>query len=293
MRGLQVREALTHLTPLRMMHQGRLAVDWRMLLGCFALLCASGAIRAQDADGHQAAKPAMMAKDADPAWEVVAVKPDDPDSTETGFWVRDRELEIKGKTLEQLLLYGYGLHESQVLNAPDWTRAKRWHIEGFAGVPGQPNREQMASLVRKLLADRFGLVMHREQREMRVFALVTAKGGPKMTPSADDPNGPMHENDSQSGGQAAMRVKNVSMGELAGMLMRLFLDRPVVDQTGLTRRYDFQLNWTQDETRAPTDGSAPPGLFTAIQEQLGLKLEPAKAPVDVMVIDKVEQPGAN
>ena len=243
---------------------------------------------AQDAS----AKPTMMAKDADPDWEVVAVKPDDPDSTETGFWVRDRELEIKGKTLEQLLLYGYGLHESQVLNAPAWIRTERWHIEGFAGVPGQPNREQMASLVRKLLTERFGLVMHREQREMRVFALV-AKGGPKMTPSADDPNGPMHENDSQSGGQTTMRVKNVSMGELAGMLMRLFLDRPVVDQTGLTRRYDFQLKWTQDETRAPTDGSAPPGLFTAIQEQLGLKLEPAKAPVDVMVIDKVEQPGAN
>jgi uncharacterized protein (TIGR03435 family) len=160
-------------------------------------------------------------------------------------------------------------------------------------LPGQPNREQMGSLVRKLLAERFGLVMHHDQREMRVFALVAAKGGSKMTLSADDPSGPMHENDSQSGGQAVMRVKNVSMGELAGMLMRLFLDRPVVDQTGLTRRYDFELRWTQDETRAPTDGSASPGLFTAIQEQLGLKLEPARAPADVLVVDKVERPGAN
>jgi len=266
---------------------------WGVAALAAALMGMSAVPLLAQAGQDASAKPTMMAKDADPDWEVVAVKPDDPDSTETGFWVRDRELEIKGKTLEQLLLYGYGLHESQVLNAPDWTRAKRWHIEGFAGVPGQPNREQMASLVRKLLAERFGLVMHREQREMRVFALVTAKGGPKMTPSADNPNDPMHENDHQSGGQATMRVKNVSMGELAGMLMRLFLDRPVVDQTGLTRRYDFQLNWTQDETRAPTDGSAPPGLFTTIQEQLGLKLEPAKAPVDVMVIDKVGRPGEN
>lgn len=235
----------------------------------------------------------MMANDADPDWDVVTVKPEDPNNTDAGFWIHDRGVEIKGKTAEQLLLYGYGLHESQVLNAPDWMRAERWHIEGVAGAPGQPNREQMGILVRKLLAERFGLVMHHEQREMRVFALAVAKGGPKITASTDDPNAPMHENDSQSGGQATMRLKNVSMGEYAGMLMRLFLDRPVVNQTGLILRYDFQLKWTQDETRAATDESAPPGLFTAIQEQLGLKLEPTKAMADVMVIDKVERPGAN
>jgi len=261
-------------------------------LATAALLASGIGAWAQDTAGS-AAKPQMMTRDADPDWEVVAVKPDDPNSTEAGFWIHDRGVEIKGKTAEQLLLYAYGLHENQVLNAPDWMRTERWHVQGIAGLPGQPNREQMGSLVRKLLSERFGLAMHREQREMRVFALAVAKGGPKMAPSADDPNAPMHENDSQSGGQATMRVKNVSMGELAGMLMRLFLDRPVVDQTGLTRRYDFQLKWTQDETRAPVDGSAPPGVFTAIQEQLGLKLEPTKAMADVMVIDKVERPGAN
>lgn len=262
----------------------------RLAVAASVLFCAGRAIvRAQDA----AAKPQMMAKDADPDWEVVAVKPDDPNSTEAGFWLHDRRLEIKGKTAEQLLLYGYALHESQVLNAPDWMRTERWQVEGVAGMPGQPNRKQMESLVRKLLAERFGLVMHHEQREMRVFALAVAKGGPKMTPSADDPYAPMHENDQEEGGQATMRLKNVSMDELAGMLMRLFLDRPVVDQTGLTQRYDLQLKWTQDETRAPMDGSAPPELFTAIQEQLGLKLEPVKAPADVLVIDKVERPGAN
>ncbi|HEY4379781.1 MAG TPA: TIGR03435 family protein [Acidobacteriaceae bacterium] len=249
------------------------------------------AARAQDTAKPE--PPKMMAKDVDPDWEVVTVKPDDPNSTETGFWIHDRGVEIKGKTAEQLLLYGYGLHQSQALNAPGWMRTERWHVEGIAGVPGQPNREQMGSLVRKLLAERFGLVMHQEQREMRVFALTAAKGGPKMAASADGANAPMHENDSQSGGQATMRVKNISTGELAGTLMRLFLDRPVVDRTGLTQRYDFLLKWTQDETHVPMDGSAPPGLFTAIQEQLGLKLEPTKAMADVMVIDKVEPPGAN
>lgn len=260
------------------------------------LLGAGGAAagRAQSASDQGSVKPQAMAKDADPDWDVVAVKPDDPYSTETGFWIHERGLEIKGKTAEQLLLYGYGLHESQALNAPEWMRTERWYIKGVAGVPGQPNREQMGSLVRKLLAERFGLVVHHEQREMRVFALAVAKGGPKMTPSADDPNAQMHENDSQSGGQATMRVKNVSMGELTGMLMRMFLDRPVVDQTGLTRRYDFELKWTQDETRVPAaDADAPPGLFTAIQEQIGLKLEPTKGPADVLLVDHVEKPSAN
>jgi uncharacterized protein (TIGR03435 family) len=82
------------------------------------------------------------------------------------------------------------------------------------------------------------------------------------------------------------------MGELS-LMMKLFMDRPVVDQTGLTGRYDFQLKWTTDESKAPTDGSAPPTIFTAVQEQLGLKLEAVKATTDVMVIDKVERPGEN
>ena len=82
------------------------------------------------------------------------------------------------------------------------------------------------------------------------------------------------------------------MADLAQML-QFRVDRPVVDQTGLKGRYDFRLQWTTDESRAPADGSAPPGVFTAIQEQIGLKLEPVKAQADVLVVDKVERPGAN
>lgn len=261
----------------------------RAQLALAMMLCVGAAVWAQDKAGDAAAKPTMMAKDVDPDWDVVAVKQDDPNSQEQGFWDRDRRMEIKGKTVAQLLQFAYGLHESQVLNAPDWMRTERWHVEGVANAPGRPSRDQMGVLVRKLLAERFGLVVHHEQREMRVYALTVAKGGPKMTASADDPNGRFQENDSQNDGVATMRVKNVSMSEFGGML----LDRPVIDRTGLTRRYDFQLKWTQDETLAPTDGTAPPGLFTAIQDQLGLKLESVKAPADVLVVDKVERPGAN
>lgn len=89
-----------------------------------------------------------------------------------------------------------------------------------------------------------------------------------------------------------MLYKNASMQELVQTLM-FDVDRPVVDHTGLTGRYDIELKWTVDESKAPTDRTGAPGLFTAIQEQLGLKLEPVKASVDVLVVDKVERPGAN
>jgi uncharacterized protein (TIGR03435 family) len=89
-----------------------------------------------------------------------------------------------------------------------------------------------------------------------------------------------------------MRAANISMGEFA-LIMKFFMDRPVVDQTGLAGRYDFQLRWTFDDSRVAPDSNAPPGLFTAIQEQLGLKLEATKAQTDVLVLDAVKHPSAN
>jgi uncharacterized protein (TIGR03435 family) len=127
---------------------------------------------------------------------------------------------------------------------------------------------------------------------LAVYAITVAKGGEKLTTSAGDPNGTPFENENSNGGVVTMRMTNMSMVEFAPDL-GYFLDRPAADQTHLTGRYDFQLKWTADESKAPPDGTAPPGMFTAIQEQLGLKLEPAKAPVEVLVIDAVERPSAN
>jgi len=249
---------------------------------------------AQDAAaGGAPMKPAMMAKDADPDWEVATVRPSDPSGTYGGYQVEGRDVLIGRKTVQSMLLYAYTLQKSQLVNAPEWIRTELWDAKGYADVPGQPNREQMQRLVRKLLAERFGLVMHTEKHESSVYALTAAKGGAKMTPSTGDPNGLPNENDRENGGQETMHAANLSMGELAGLLMRLSLDRPVVDQTGLKGRYDFELRWTTDEAQATATADAPPGLFTALQEQLGLKLEPERAPVDVLVIDKVERPGAN
>jgi uncharacterized protein (TIGR03435 family) len=106
-----------------------------------------------------------------------------------------------------------------------------------------------------------------------------------------DPNGWMDQQNGTRNGQHIEQLKNTSMPELAKIL-QFRVDRPVVDQTGLKGRYDFELRWATDDATA-TGADAPPGLFTAIQEQTGLKLEPVKAPADVLVIDKVERPGAN
>jgi len=134
--------------------------------------------------------------------------------------------------------------------------------------------------------------LHHEQREMPVYAITVAKGGLKLTPNTTHPNGLVEQRYTQANGQQTMLYKNTSMPELAQSLM-FNVDRPVVDQTGLTGRYDVQLTWALDESKTSADGSAAPGLFTAIQEQLGLKLQPVKAAADVLVVDKVERPGAN
>ena len=241
---------------------------------------------------HAQAKPVMMAKDADPGWEVATVRPSDPNARNDKFDVVGRHVIVQNQPVEVMLMMAYGLQKSQIANAPDWVKTERYDVDGLADVEGQPDVKQFQAMVRKLLAERFELKMHMEQRAMEVYALTLAKGGAKMEKSAGDPNGVMNEDVRNGEGQRKLRFKNTSMRDLA-LLMLVEVDRPVVDQTGLEGRYDFQLSYTKDESRAPTDGSAAPSLFTAVQEQLGLKLDAVKAPAPVLVVDAVQRPGAN
>ena len=265
----------------------------RLAVGIFAGLMASGSLVAQgSAGGEEAKKPSMMAKDADPDWDVVTVRPSDPNATNAKFDRRGRELIIENETLETILMFGYGLQKSQIAGAPDWVKTERFNADGVPDVDGQLTIQQFQSMVRKLLTERFGLKAHNEQREMPVFALRLSKDGPKLTPSKSDPATKPNQQVNNGPGYRALRFTNFSMPALA-LMMLPYVDRPVVDQTGLNGQYDFNLSYTYDETRAPTDGTAPPSLFTAIQEQMGLKLEPVKAPVEVLVVEAVERPSAN
>jgi uncharacterized protein (TIGR03435 family) len=232
----------------------------------------------------------MMAPDADPDWEVVTVRPSDPNARNDTFDVRGRHEVIENQPVEIMLMMAYGMQKSQIVDLPDWARTEHFDVDGVSEVEGKPNLRQFQSMVRKLLADRFGLKLHHEQREMPVFALTVAKGGVKIARSTGDPNGLPRE-DGEGGNVRTCQFANTSMADLALYLL-LDVDRPLVDQTGLHGRFDFQLKWSRDES-STADPNAPPGLFTAIQEQTGLKLEPTRAPADVLVIDKVEKPSAN
>ena len=251
------------------------------------MLCAAwmGVGEAARAQGDSA--PQEMAKDADPDWEVATVRPSDPNAGNDKFDVVGRHAIVQNQTVEIMLMFGYGLQKSQIVDAPDWVKTQRYDVDGVANVDGRPDVKQFQSMVRKLLGERFGLKMHMEQREMPVFALTVAKGGTKMEKSPDDPNGVLNEDVRNSDGQRRLRFTNTSMKDLALLML------PVVDQTGLEGRYNFQLSYTKDESRAPTDGSAAPSLFTAVQEQIGLKLEPVKAPAPALVVDQVQRPTAN
>ena len=265
---------------------------WLAAVLAIAALSNAGAPAAQGQDATKPEPTKSMARDADPDWEVATVKPSDPADTrgQHGQFT-GRHVLLLDTTLEQFLLIGYGMQKSQLVGEPDWVKTERWDIDGVSDVVGQPSFKQLQGLMRKILEERFGLQLHHEQREMPVFALTVARSGLKMMVNTSDPDGWFHQQNGESNGRHVESLKNASVADLAHIL-QFHVDRPVVDQTGLTGRYDLKLQWTMDEAQTPVP-DAPPGLFTAIQDQIGLKLERIRAPADTLVIDKVNRPGAN
>jgi uncharacterized protein (TIGR03435 family) len=208
-------------------------------------------------------------------------------------------------SLRDLIQFAYALPKSQILGGPDWLDSTMFDIDARSdpavdaqlhALSSDDAAQQKRLMVQALLADRFALIAHNETRQLPVFALVLAKGGAKFSPS--DVNG---TSIGTSTGTAGSRIHVQGSDDTLGLLARELaqqLGRVVLNQTGLTGRYDLTLRWTPDDRPAPMlngapDPSAPPDLFTAIQEQLGLKLEPAKGPVQTLVIDHIEKPSEN
>jgi uncharacterized protein (TIGR03435 family) len=241
-----------------------------------------------------------MAKEANPTFEVATVKPARPDEQCKYFSVRGRQFTTCNTNLTDLLMFAYGVQSKQLINLPPWADTDKYDLAGQPDIPGAPNDKQIKSMVAKLLAERFKLTFHHDKKELSVYAITVAKGGPKLTANTNNPDG-LPGN--FFGGLGDMVNVNSTIGNFAGTMQAAVLDRPVVDQTGITGRYDFTLKWTPDESQfivlggykapATEKADAPPNLFTAIQEQLGLKLDAVKAPVDVLVIDHVEKPSDN
>lgn len=231
-----------------------------------------------------------MPANADPDWEVASVKATDPTETRGQHINMDgRRVLLLGSTVQQLLLIGYGMQKVQIANLPGWAETQRWDVAGVPDTEGAPSLTQVQTLMRKILAERFGLQLHHEQREMPVFALTMAKGGSKMIENTSKPDGPMDQRNSQAAGLRVENLTNTAMSELV-LILQFHVNRPIVDQTGLKGRYDLKLEWAPDDAPPSDAADAPPGLFTAIQSQAGLKLQPVKAPADTLVIDAISKP---
>lgn len=241
-----------------------------------------------------------MAADVQPGVEVATIKPSKPDEQRRYITVRGRELVIVGFTLNDIIKFGYGVQEKQIVNGPDWLGVDRFDINAQPDQPGMPNSDQLKSMLQKLLADRFQFKFHRDKKEMSAYVLTVSKDGTKMKTSSDDPKGLPGL---FFGPIGTLHVRNATMVDFTELMQSAVLDRPVVDQTGLTGKWDFILKWTPDESQfaglgikvpPPSEAAdAPPPLFTSIQEQLGLKLEAQKTQVPVLVTDHVDHPSPN
>jgi uncharacterized protein (TIGR03435 family) len=241
--------------------------------------------------------------EANPVFTVVTVKPSDPSNTNWALGTRGTHFFSSNTNVDDLISFAYGVHTKQIVGGPAWFHTDKYDIEGVPDTAGKPNRRQLESMVQGLLADRFKLAMHRDKKELAVYALIVGKNGPKLTKSMAAPDGPSGYG---FGPLGTMKVTNMTMAAFASAMQRTVLDKPLIDQTGLVDKYDFILKWTPDDSQfnqirgtgisVPTsagDPNAPPGLYTAIQEELGLKLEPVKALTDVLVVDHAEKPSAN
>lgn len=224
-------------------------------------------------------------------FEVATIKLGTPgENSGIRFLASFTQVYTQNTSVTDLLKYAYGLHGDQILGGPDDLMHRGYAITAVvsADTPTKPNADLLKQMLRNLLADRFDLTFHPDTRELPVYVLTAET--PRLKPT--EQTMPM-----TTGGydQGHLFVGNGAPRELAGYLQRFVTNRPVLDQTGITGHFDMDIHFTPED--APTNPSATtpeyPGLFTAIRQQLGLKLTATRAPAPVIVIDKVTEPTAN
>jgi uncharacterized protein (TIGR03435 family) len=267
------------------------------------------------------ALPLLFAQDEKrPQFEVASIKPSAPDER----FIRVRgapggRVDINNVTLKFLIQYAWGVQPFQISGGATWSDSLHYDISAKA--ESDPKGDEMLLMLRALLEDRFQLKIHRETKEAPIYALVLArkdgKLGPGLTLAQDggcvkidpskppEPPPPGTPRPNYCGGQMmspkSLKAVSVPVANILAILART-LGRTVVDQTGLKGNYDISLEWSPDEAqlamlppdlpRPPVDASGP-SIFTAIQEQLGLKLESQKGPVEMLAIDRAEKPSEN
>ena len=252
-------------------------------------------------------------------FEVASIKPAAPDAR--GMYINTTgggRVTVTNMSLKEMMVLAYRIQPFQISGGPPWFDSVRYDIN--AKPESAPKPGEIPLMLQSLLADRFQLVFHRETKEMPIYALVLArkdgKLGPKLVETKEgscttfDPKNPPSGRPApgtmfcgnQMMGRGNLRAASIPVANLAPMLSRM-LGRTVIDKTGLTAKYDINVEWTPDEGQfasLPPDAPKPPpsdvtgpSIFTALQEQLGLKLESQKGPVEMFVVEKAEKPTEN
>jgi uncharacterized protein (TIGR03435 family) len=251
--------------------------------------------------------PKMMDPNAKPEFEVATVKPSDPSRPGWGITINPSGVfHTLNATLNDLIKFAYGVHPKQVVGAPAWADSDKFDIEAKPDTRGMPSVNQMKVMLDKLLTDRFSLAFHKDRKELSAYAITVVKSGVKIN---KEENATVPVPGFGGPPQRGFNVRNATLAEFASVMQAQFMDLPVIDQTELGgTRYTFVLKFTPDPGMRPfggaaapppeaqpatNDAEAPPDLFSAMVQQLGLRMQKTKAPVEVMIIDKVEKPSAN
>lgn len=248
--------------------------------------------------------PKPMAADANPSFEVATIKPSASGHATKIIRVNGRVYQTQNTSLADLIEVAYGLHLKQIVEAPVWVYSDKFDLVAVPDGEGQPSLRQWLTMVQRLLAERFGLVFHRDTRAISVYVLADAKDGPRnLVKSASTSPFPTGLEFRPVPGGVMMPAGNATTSQFAQMLQQVVLDRPVVDRTALTDRFDFELTFAPDDSQfnghppafppASGNANAVPGLFEALQQQLGLKLTSEKVPSEVLVVDQVHKPSVN
>lgn len=221
------------------------------------------------------------------AFEVASVKPSTADPNSSGINTTKGRMYAYNVTLKRCIMGAYGVGPNEIIGGPDWLDSQRFDIIGTAAEP--VGDSLLMKMLQTLLSERFKLMLHHEEKSRDAYVLEVRNNAPKLTKG----NG---EGATTSNGRGHIIGTNHTMDRFAQVLSRQ-MDLPVVNRTGLEGVFNIDLQWIPDAARvARADGGAPaegPSIFTAIQEQLGLRLRAAKVPVDVIVIDRAEKPDAN
>jgi uncharacterized protein (TIGR03435 family) len=230
-----------------------------------------------------------------PSFEVVSIKVNPgPWHVLVGYSSSGTRLTLEGYRVSELIMEAYALKRYQVIFTDLRLRSTAnqdvYNIVAKASDGHDPTRSEFRQMLQTLLSERFGLKVHREMKEMPVYAMVAGKSGPKFKESA--PDTPFVANHGVNGRNQNMTLSQVTMELLADEVGNYGLDRPVIDKTGLTGKYDIKFEATLEfRLRDPQPGDI--STFDAIQSQLGLKLEPQKANIEVLVLDSISKPSEN